>query len=195
MRLQEATEATRRALRNLSRFGRLERVLAAVCSLTPALLLWADHAPPIRPSISHYYNMTENELFYVFFTIAAMLFIVNGVVKEKQLYNTYLGAMLCGVLLFNREDFRMLHLIFTAAFFVGNVAVILLFSSIKDRAFKIALVVIIGVAMAAWYFVNSFTLFWAEWISLGIIAAHYIIESRVDGRTAQQQERTARAAA
>ena len=193
MRLKEATEATRRALRNLSRFGRLERVLAAFCALTPVLLLWAD-APPVRSSISHYYNMTENQLFYVPLTMAAMLFVVNGVVKEKQLYNTYLGAMLCGVLLFNREDFSTLHLIFTAAFFVGNVAVILFFSSIRERWFKISLVVFIAVSMAAWYFFDSFTLFWAEWLSLGIIAVHYIIESVVDGERARPERRLARAA-
>ena len=85
MRLKEAAEATRQALRDLSRFGRLERVLAAVCALTPVLLLWADDQPGIRGSISDYFSMQENQLFYVPLTMAAMLFVVNGVVKDKQL--------------------------------------------------------------------------------------------------------------
>jgi hypothetical protein len=193
MRLQEATEATRRALRNLSRFGRLERVLAAVCALTPVLLLWADDLSGIRDSISDYYSMEEIQLFFVPLTMAAMLFVVNGVVKEKQLYNTYLGAMLGGLLLFNNVAFPKIHLLFTAAFFAGNVAVILTFSSIKDRNFKIGLVAFIVLAMLGWKFFAWFTLFWAEWVSLGIIALHYIIESTVDGETTQPQ-RLARAA-
>jgi hypothetical protein len=194
MRLQEAREKTRRALQDLSRFGRLERVLAATCALTPVLLLWADDGTGIRDSISDYYSMGENQLFYVPLTMAAMLFVVNGVVKDRQLYNTYLGAMLGGLLLFNNVDFTRIHFIFTAAFFVGNVAVILLFSSIKDRRFKIGLVVAIVLAMLGWKFLSWFTLFWAEWFSLAVIAFHYIIESVVDGKPEPARRVQARAA-
>jgi hypothetical protein len=178
--LAPAAARTKQAIQDLTQFAKLERVLAGICALTPLMLIAAGPAP-IRESISAYYNIAQNQWFYVPLTMAAMLFVVNGVVKNKQLYNTYLGAMLGGVLLFNHTDHSVLHIIFAAAFFVGNALVILLFSSVKDREFKIALVAFIGLALVGWYIFDWFTLFVAEWVSLAIIAIHYIIESKVDG--------------
>jgi hypothetical protein len=176
--LAPAAARARQAIQDLTKFAKLERVLAGICAMTPLLLLAAER-PPIRESISAYYSITQNQWFYVPLTMAAMLFVVNGVVKNKQLYNTFLGAMLGGVLLFNHHDFSVVHFIFAAAFFVGNALVILLFSSV-DREYKIALVIFIGLALIGWYFFDWFTLFVAEWISLFMIAIHYIIESGVD---------------
>lgn len=184
--LAPAAARTRQAIQDLTKFAKLERVLAGICALTPLLLLAAERTP-IRESISAYYNIAQNQWFYVPLTMAAMLFVVNGVVKNKQLYNTYLGAMLGGVLLFNHHDFSVVHIVFAAAFFVGNAVVILFFSSVKDREFKIGLVAFIALALAGWYFFDWFTLFVAEWISLVIISIHYIIESKVDGEESRRK--------
>jgi len=162
----------------IMRFAKLERNLAFVCIFTPLFLIIFDsYVEPIRGSISAYYNMGQNQIFYFLLTVAAMLFIVNGVVKEKHIYNVVLGIALAGVLLFNCDDFSLVHNIFAIAFFGGNAVVIVVFSSKKERWFKALLVGIILVTMACWWYFDAFTLFWAEWISLVIIAIHYILES------------------
>lgn len=180
MKLQQIMSATREkassAVEGIMRFARLERVLAAVCLSIPALLIWFDKGS-IRDSISAYYNMKENQIFYYPLTVAAMLFIVNGIVKQRMAYNTILGVMLSGVLLFNHNDAPVLHTIFAVAFFGGNAVVILLFSSKKERWFKGLMVVGILLAMLGFFAFSWFTLFWAEWLSFGIIALHYILES------------------
>ncbi len=159
----------------VKRFSRLERVIAAFCIFIPLFLLYFDNWQ-IRGSISAYYNMEEAQVFYFSLTVASMLFIVNGVVKQQRAYNTLLGIMLAGVILFNHDDASVIHAIFAIAFFGGNAAVILYFSSKKELWFKILLVVGIVISMTC-YFCGCFTLFWAEWISFFIIALHYILES------------------
>jgi len=169
-------EAVATTAHAVARFAKLERVLAFVCLLIPAVLIWFDDGP-IRDSISAYYCMEENQLFYFPLTVASMLFVVNGVVKHKHRYNTFLGVMLAGVILFNHHDFNTLHHIFTVAFFAGNAVVIVVFSSKKERWFKVLLVAGIVLSMMGCFFFDWFTLFWAEWLSFGIIALHYILES------------------
>ncbi len=106
-----------------------------------------------------------------------MLFVVNGVVKHQRAYNTVLGVMLSGLILFNHDDTSLLHAAFAAAFFGGNAVVILQFSSKKERWFKAFLVVGIVLSMLGYFVFDWFTLFWAEWLSFAIIALHYVLES------------------
>lgn len=160
---------------DLAKFAKLERNLAAVCMFIPLLLIVFDSGP-VRNSISAYYDMTEAQFFYVPLTMAAMLFIVNGVVKDKQRYNTILGVALMAVVLFNHDDLPIPHFIGAGIFFLGNAYVILKYSSKEELWFKKFLVAIIVVALASWG-LKWITLFWAEWVSLGIIAIHYILES------------------
>lgn len=180
MNPQEIASTTLRAVgatvEGITRFAKLERVLAAVCVFTPALLILSDDGP-IRNSISDYYNMHKNQLFYVPLTVASMLFVVNGLVKDKRIYNTLLGAMLAGVLLFNLDAFPTLHAIFAIGFFGGNAAVIVLYSPKKELWFKFVLVAVIALSIAGWLVFGWYSLFWAEWLSLIVIAGHYILES------------------
>ncbi|MBM4118919.1 hypothetical protein FJ251_14530 [bacterium] len=92
--------------------------------------------------------------------------------------NTLLGLMLIGVVLFNHDDFSRLHTAFAVAFFGGNAVVMVWYSPKKELWFKVLLVGGIVLAMAGCYWLDWFTLFYAEWLSFGIIAAHYILESR-----------------
>jgi len=175
-RIAPTFEAVSTTVQAITRFAKLERVLAFVCLFIPAVLIWFDDGR-IRDSISAYYSMEENQFFYFPLTVASMLFVVNGVVKQKHGYNTVLGATLAGVILFNHNDFSIFHNICAAAFFVGNAVVIVVFSSKKERWFKILLVAGIALSMMGYFFFGWFTLFWAEWLSFGIIALHYILES------------------
>jgi len=163
------------ALRGIQDFAKLERILAAVCIATPALLILGDNGS-VRDSISAYYDMKKSVLFYVPLSVAFMLFVVNGVIKEKMFYNTVLGVALAGLVLFNHDDFTTIHFLFAGVFFLGNAAVIVIFTPKKELWFKILLVAIIVTALAAWG-LKVISLFWAEWISLAIIGWHYILES------------------
>ncbi len=180
MQLRQIVSATRtriaKAVDGITRFAKLERVLAAVCLFIPAFLIWFDNGR-IRDSISAYYNMKEGEMFYFPLTVASMLFVINGVVKERHVYNSLLGVMLAGVILFNLDDAKVPHYIFASAFFGGNAVVILLFSSKKERWFKAILVAGIALSMLGCFVFGWFTLFWAEWLSFAPIALHYILES------------------
>jgi hypothetical protein len=188
--IAKSVEGVKRSAEGIKRFARLERVLATVCLFTPAFLIWFDDGP-IRESISAYYNMEEGQVFYFPLTVAAMLFVVNGVVKDGRAYNTFLGAMLAGVILFNHDDMGLLHGAFAVAFFGGNALVILLFSSWKAGWFKALLFAGIVLSMAFYFVFDWFTLFWAEWLSFTIIALHYILESWKTSLTSVSGTRTA----
>ena len=164
------------AIKDLTRLATLERTLGLVCIFIPFILILFDGLH-IRNSISAYYSMSRDQVFYFSLSVAAMLFIVNGVVKEKHIYNTILGIMLSGVILFNCDAVPIVHFSCASVFFGGNGFVILFFSSKKERSFKIIFTAIIVVAMLGCFLFHWFSLFWAEWISLAIIAIHYFIEA------------------
>jgi len=163
------------AVQRVKNFAKLERILAVICIATPGLLILGDNGV-VRESISAYYNLDKNVLFYVPLSVAFMLFVVNGVIKHKKFYNTALGIALAGLVIFNHDDFTVVHFLCAGVFFLGNAAVIVIYSPKKELWFKIILVAIIISALAAWG-LNVITLFWAEWVSLGIIGWHYILES------------------
>jgi hypothetical protein len=180
MQVRQLATSSRRfvakAADGLTRLAKLERVLAAWCALLPFALVSCDEGP-VRESISAYYSMEQAQAFYVPLTVAAMLFVVNGVVKRKRAYNWMLGVALAGVIVLNHDDFPRLHTACAAAFFVGNAVVMVWFSPRKELWFKGLLVAGIAAAMAACFVLQLFSLFVAEWLSFGIIALHYILES------------------
>ena len=157
----------------------IERVLAVACAFSPLVMALVDK-DPLRPSISHYYSMSENQLFYVPLAIAAMLFIVNGITKQSHHYNLVLGIALLGVILFNLIDFSGVHRVFAISFFVGNVIVMWWFSDlgVSTTKFRGWFVVLIAAVLAAWAVFDGFTLFWAEQMSLLVIAAHFWLDSK-----------------
>jgi hypothetical protein len=163
----------------LRRFARLERILGALLVLTPALLIAVDTGQDeIRDSISAYHDVSAPTAFYVPLTVGAMLFLVNGVLRHAHIYNTVLALALLGVILFDHDDRTSIpHFVFAAAFFGGNVLVMLFFSTNKATLLKVTLVGAIGAAIGLWIFTDWFTLFWAEWVSLAIIALHFILAS------------------
>ena len=144
--------------------------------IVPALMIVGDGGK-IRDSVSAYYNMEQNQLYYVSLTVASMLFIVNGVVKRRHVYNTFLGLFLGGVILFNYRDYEALHFVFATAFFAGNVVAIALFTPKREQWLKILMALGIVVSLLSSLFVEWLNLFWAEWISMAIISLHYLLES------------------
>jgi hypothetical protein len=172
----------------IKNFAKLERILAAVLVLTPGLLILVDDGPDtIRGSISAYHDVAVPQAYYYPLTVAAMLFIVNGVLKTRDAhgvltnghwYNWMLGALLSVVVVFDHDGAtKWPHYLGAYGFFGGSVAVMIWFSKNKNLALKVALVGTIGVSVVLWIATDWFTTFWAEWISLAIVATHYILDS------------------
>ena len=177
-RMQDVVVRANAAGRQVAEWAPIERILAVVCAFSPLIMVWVDTGS-LRPSISDYYSMGENQLFYVPLAVAAMLFIVNGITKRSHRYNSVLGVALLGVILFNLVDFTGVHNVFAALFFSGNVAVMWWFSDLGENTVKFRkwfVLPIVGVVLA-WSLIDGFTLFWAEQLSLLVIAVHFWLDS------------------
>lgn len=162
----------------LQRFAQLERSLGALLVFTPALLIWVDSGPDaVRDSVSAYHDVRWPQAFYVPLTVGAMLFFVNGIVRRAHAYNAVLGLALLGVVLFDHNAATVPHTAFAALFFGGNVVVMMFFSTNKPVLLKAALAAGIAAAIGLWLLTDWLTLFWAEWVSLAIIATHFILDS------------------
>jgi hypothetical protein len=174
---------------HLKGYARLERVLALFCVASPLLMIWAD-SWAVRDSISAYYSMTSNQWFYFPLTAASMLFLVNGFVKQESYYNAWLGIMLTGVVLLNHQDFRVPHGVFAAGFFLGNAAVMAFFSRGVKQRFRIMVLIGVLVVFLMWKPLGIVSLFVAEWISLTLIAAHFLADAseKVDYKAAGRGE-------
>jgi hypothetical protein len=160
-------------------FVQLERVLAAILVLTPLLLLLLDDGRSgLRQSISAYHDLVTPAAFYFPLTVAAMLFVVNGVLKEGHWYNWIVGVLLALLVVFDHDGAsRYAHFIGALGFFVGNIAVMIWFSKHKPRVVIASFIATISVSVALWLMTDWFTLFWAEWVSLAIVATHYILDT------------------
>lgn len=158
----------------LSRLAQLQTYLGALLVLTPLLLWWVDTGDDVRPSISAYYDVGEPWAFYVPLTAGAMLFLVNGLIKKEHAYNTGLGLALFGVILFDHKSLELPHEICAFTFFGGNFVVMWFFSTNKSVPLKILLGAAIVAALVLWWQVS---LFWAEWLSLVIVATHFVLAS------------------
>src|SRR5262245_18519998 len=85
-------------------FVRLERVLAAIPLLTSLVRLPADAAPHgIRSRISSYDDVAPPDAFYHPLTVAAMLFVVYGVLKDGHWYNWVVGVLLSLLVVFDHD--------------------------------------------------------------------------------------------
>lgn len=146
---------------------------------TPALLICIDDGPEcVRDSISAYHDVSTPAAFYVPLTVGAMLFFVNGIIRQAHSYNSLLGLALSGVILFDHDGKTSIpHLVSAIAFFGGNLFVMAFLSTNKSTLVKGVLVGGIAVAAGLLIFTDWFALFWAEWLSLAIIATHFILDS------------------
>ena len=119
--------------------------------------------------------------FYFPLTIAAFLFIVNGVIKHVW-YNIFLGVMLSGVILFNHIDFKVVHFVFAILFFGGNFIVVLVvktwfFQKTISEFFFDGTLILIAILSVILFFSEVINLFYLEWISFGMITIHFILLS------------------
>jgi len=173
----------------LKTFKVFERIISAICIAIPPLLWLTDTGhPALRSSISYYVYMNNSYIFGMLLCMASMLFIFNGAVyfrnednfklnKNGKWYNVVLGICLLLIIIIPTKTFPNIHLAFGIIFFLGNALVIGIFHKKKDRKISITLAVL-TIASFVLNLFHVFSLFWAEWLSLIVIAIHFILQSK-----------------
>lgn len=159
----------------LKRLTKFEVIVGSILFLLP-LILWVATGE-IRPSISNYAYSDLPFLLPTLLTLSGSLFMYNGVVHRDKWYNIVIGLLLIGVALTPHLDYPLLHYIFTGAFFVGSAAVMIIYSSTKQRPLKIIAGIIMVLAIALSFLFKLFSVFLAEWIGIFPITIHFIGES------------------
>jgi len=159
----------------LNRLTKFEVIVGSVLFFLPVILWLATGE--IRPSISNYAYSDLPHLLPTLLTSAGLLFAYNGVVHRDKWYNIVIGFLLIGVALTPHKDYPLLHYFFTGAFFVGSAAVMIIYSSTKQRWWKIIAGVVMVLAIALSFIFKLFSVFLAEWIGIFPITIHFIGES------------------
>ena len=158
-------------------FVKFELVVTSVCFLIPFLLMFGDVWWSPREHISGYYTMRQAGFFYVPLTMAAMLFVINGVVRGQHWYNIGLGLALGGVIVFNHVDYFLIHNISVGAFFIGNALVFVLFTPKDELWLKVIFALLMAALLAGHFVFGLYSLFWGEAFSLWVIALHFLLEA------------------
>ena len=170
-------------------FKYFERFISLFCISMPLILWICDGGihHEFRQSISNYVYMTHNYVFGMLLCVAAMLFIFNGAVYYKseqhmqiswhgQWYNVVLGLSLLCVISFPHVEYPIPHYIFAGIFFGGNALVTGIFYKDKDK-WKSITMAFLTIAALPLTFTGIFSLLTAEWISLFVIAIHFVLST------------------
>ncbi len=181
----------------LAKITQLEIFIALICICIPIILRIADSKNKqkgFRSSISAYIEMERRHIFGMVFTIAAMLFIYNGVINldagfqeqiyqvnfwQERGYNILLGMALFGVLLFPYNVYPKIHYTFAVLFFIGCMLVIAFVHDKEDTLISYIIAAVSILALLA-HLINKkwINLFWAEWMALTVIGIHFILEAK-----------------
>jgi hypothetical protein len=158
---------------NYKLFTNLKAGQALMFTLIPVVLMIVNGG--ILDSISAYAYYTPM-VFSWLLTLICAIFFYDGFVEPKRWYNMVSGIMLSGVILFPHLDFPVVHYALAALFFLWTSACIPIFSSKKQRWFKMLILLLIAFGMVGCFAFNWYSIFWAEWIGLLPISIHYILE-------------------
>jgi len=158
---------------NYKLFTNLKAFQALLFLLIP-VILWIT-AGELLDSISAYAYKTPM-VFGTLLTLAAAIFFYDGFVAPKRWGNMLSAVFLLGVVLFPCLDFPIVHYVAAALFFLWSAAYMVIFSSNRERGFKIgfALIVIFGILGSIAF--NWYSIFWAEWVGMLPISIHYVLE-------------------
>ena len=155
--------------------------------------VWRDSLG-FRYSVSDYAYSSTSYLFGMLYMMAAMLYIYNGVVyrtnktlqvnRTANAMNFLIGLFLIGVILNPASRNLLLHNILSLLFFGGNIVLMLFFPKENEsRWFKLTRIAMAMGCLLALLgglpFLHLYTLLWAEWIGLFIIASYLILTSVV----------------
>lgn len=201
-----AAAARKKVVREVDHFAKAERFIAAILTFTPLVLFLTDTCETTqgqwRSSISNYVFMPKSYWFGSLLALAGALFIFNGAqhmsAQQEEIdqvkraksrfgkgYNIIFGVALFGVIYFDHLNHTWLHYIFAGTFFGGCALAMLLtkntplntLGNVLGTLTLVSLGVHFLLEYGVWKQHNPFTLLWAEWIGLVLIAGYFIAES------------------
>lgn len=158
----------------LKRFRKIETLEASFLILIPLVLI--GFSGEVRDSISDYVYSDARDLFVGLLYFSAAMFIYNGAVNGKW-YNIALGISLIGIAMTPHLENGFLHYSFASVFFLGSIAVMIIYSSASQRIYKVFAGIFILTAMALHFLFGVCSLLAAEWIGLFPISLHFILET------------------
>lgn len=151
-----------------NRIKKLLNISFVVLLFLPILLILFDGE--VRTSISNYAYSQYSYVFVSLLTFAGAILIVDGckddLIVRNKWYSIILGLSLIGVAITPHKDYSIIHYSFASIFFLGSLFAMVLFSSPKQRIFKIFLALVITISMFGHFFFNWYSLFYAEWIGI-----------------------------
>jgi hypothetical protein len=159
---------------NYKLFTNLKAFQALIFVLIPVVIMLVNSGT-ILDSISAYIYAVPMTFGWLL-TLAVAIFFYDGFVEPKRWYNMISGLALSGVVLFPCEDYYITHYIFAGVFFAWTTLSIPIFSSNKQRWFKILIALFITFGILGCFLFQWYSIFWAEWIGLLPISVHYILE-------------------
>ena len=196
--MSKTAESTFKLVNNIAK---VERLIAIVLIFTPLILYLADFgfAREFRSSISNYAFMCDSYWFGSLLAVAGTLFILNGAQHmrvrntflyqvEKRFgkgYNIIFGLALFGVIYFDHINYTLIHFIFAGVFYIGCAIAMIFLSqgNLKNIGRVLGIFTLMALIL---HFVldtrltedrNPFTLLWAEWVGLLLIAIYFVLES------------------
>lgn len=142
-----------------------------------------------RSSLSEYAYGSKSYLFGLLYCMAAMLFINNGFVYQKRRrelriqkrvhwINVLTGLCLIGVVFCPESVNPTWHYILSIGFFVGNIFAMFSPKENETNTFKFTrciMAIVTAMALIVHFVFHTYTLLWAEWISLITIACYLIM--------------------
>ena len=158
----------------IQRLTKIHTILPLILFVMPLLLELFSWE--IRESISDYaYSHSSNLLAGLLFS-SALMYMYDGVIKDKW-YNLVLGISLIGIALTPHKDYPVLHYTSAALFYIGNLVVMIVFSSTKQRVYKITAGIFTLFGLSGYFVFNIYSLLVAEWIGLIPSCLHFIGET------------------
>lgn len=154
-------------------FTNLKAIQALLFVLIPVILILVSGG--VLDSLSAYAYITPMTFAWLM-TLAGVIFFYDGFVEPKRWYNIISGLTLFGVILFPYLDFYITHYVFAGLFFAWTSFCIPIFSSKRQRWWKILILIFIALGISGCFLLNLYSIFWAEWIGLLPISIHYILE-------------------
>jgi len=156
------------------RIKRLEQFIAMALMAIPLVLFIVTDE--LRSSISSYAYSSADNLFVGLLWLTAAMFFYNAMYSKKA-YNWIIGASLIGISLTDHLDHPIPHYAFTGLFFIGSIVIMVVFSSQKQRKYKIVVAILMLVALSGHFIFNWYSLLIAEWICMSPLSIHFIGES------------------
>lgn len=153
---------------------KLEQILSVLLLLIVPLL-WVVTGE-LRSSISDYAYSKADNLFVGLLWLSACMFFYNATYTNKY-YNAILGISLIGVSLTDYLDYPILHYGFAGLFFLGSMTVMVVFTSSKQRLYKILAASFMLLVLIGHFVFGFYSLLVAEWICMAPLSVHFLGES------------------